>query len=62
MHGSGKDIMQQVCSLEEIEPGAKWQRMHQNSISHFHYAFCLNRECKQNSFVTEDEVQQVLIY
>lgn len=59
--GQAEDITQKMCSLEDIEPGSKWQRVLQVLYRALLVYIRLDRECRQlNPVVAEVEVQAIL--
>lgn len=56
-----EDISQQVCSLQDIEPGTEWEWL-QNFEGFFSVGINLNRECGQQNPVAVDAEIQALVY
>jgi ribonuclease HI len=59
--GRAEDIIQQVCSLEDIEPGEEWVRVPAEFCTSFSVRITLDRACRrQNPAVVEAEVQGLI--
>ena len=60
--GRAEDVIQQVCSLEDIEPGEEWVPVPIECSTSFSVRIELDRKCRQqNPLAVEAEVQ-ALIY
>ena len=59
--GQAEDILQQVCSLEDLEPGEEWVQVPTDFCTSFSVCIQLDRKCRQeNPAAVEAEVQALI--
>jgi hypothetical protein len=59
--GQAKDIVQQVCAINDIQEGKEWVRIPPDCDTSFHVCITLDRECRlQNPVIVEAEVQALI--
>ena len=60
--GQAEDILQQVCSLEALEPGEEWVQVPTNFCTSFSVCIQLDRKCRQEIPAAVEVEVQALIF
>ena len=60
--GLTEDIIQQVCSIDEIDTGAEWLLLPAECDASISVCIKLSRECRQQNLVAVEAEVQALIF